>query len=116
MYRGSHQFNTRRPADDRVGFPEGWDHRIAAKAGRFARTGSEVRPMPAQKVLIADDERLVRWSLRQKCEEWGYAVVEADSGEAALRLAERESPDLVLLDVRMPDLTGIEVLDQLKKS
>ena len=34
----------------------------------------------------------------------------------ALRLAERESPDLVLLDVRMPDLTGIEVLDQLKKT
>ena len=72
--------------------------------------------MPAQKVLIVDDERLVRWSLRQKCEEWGYVVVEADSGEAALRLAERESPDLVLLDVRMPDLTGIEVLDQLKKN
>jgi len=72
--------------------------------------------MPAQKVLIVDDERLVRWSLRQKCEEWGYLVIEADRGETALRIAERESPDLVLLDVRMPDLSGIEVLDQLKKS
>ncbi|HKM49298.1 MAG TPA: sigma-54 dependent transcriptional regulator [Terriglobales bacterium] len=66
--------------------------------------------------MIVDDERLVRWSLRQKCEEWGYHVVEADSGEPALKLAQRESPDLVLLDVRMPDLSGIEVLDQLKKS
>ncbi|MGA8489026.1 MAG: sigma-54 dependent transcriptional regulator [Terriglobales bacterium] len=66
--------------------------------------------------MIVDDERLVRWSLRQKCEEWGYHVIEADSGEPALKLAQLESPDLVLLDVRMPDLTGIEVLDQLKKS
>lgn len=66
--------------------------------------------------MIVDDERLVRWSLRQKCEEWGYHVIEADSGLPALKLAQRESPDLVLLDVRMPDLTGIEVLDQLKKA
>ncbi len=66
--------------------------------------------------MIVDDERLVRWALRQKCEEWGYHVVEADSGGPALRLAQHELPDLVLLDVRMPDLTGIEVLDQLKKN
>jgi two-component system response regulator AtoC len=66
--------------------------------------------------MIVDDERLVRWSLRQKCEEWGYHVIEADSGLPGLKLAQRESPDLVLLDVRMPDLTGIEVLDQLKKN
>ena len=72
--------------------------------------------MPTEKILIVDDERLVRWSLRQKCEEWGYLVIEADSGEPALKLAQRESPDLVLLDVRMPDLSGIEVLDQLKKN
>jgi two-component system, NtrC family, response regulator AtoC len=72
--------------------------------------------MPAEKIMIVDDERLVRWSLRQKCEEWGYHVIEADAGEPALKLAQHESPDLVLLDVRMPDLTGIEVLDQLKKS
>jgi two-component system, NtrC family, response regulator AtoC len=71
--------------------------------------------MPTEKVMIVDDERLVRWSLRQKCEEWGFQVIEADSGEPALRLAQVENPDLVLLDVRLPDLTGIEVLDQLKK-
>jgi two-component system, NtrC family, response regulator AtoC len=72
--------------------------------------------MAAEKIMVVDDERLVRWSLRQKCEEWGYRVIEADSGEPALKLAQNESPDLVLLDVRMPDLTGIEVLDQLKKN
>ena len=72
--------------------------------------------MPAEKIMIVDDERLVRWSLRQKCEEWGYQVIEAEAGEAALRLAEQESPDLAMHDVRMPDLTGMEVLDQLKKN
>ncbi|HKS73549.1 MAG TPA: sigma-54 dependent transcriptional regulator [Terriglobales bacterium] len=72
--------------------------------------------MPAEKILIVDDERLVRWSLKQKCEEWGYHVVEAEAGEPGLKLAQRESPDLVLLDVRMPDMGGLEVLDQLKKN
>jgi DNA-binding NtrC family response regulator len=72
--------------------------------------------LPQEKIMIVDDERLVRWSLRLKCEEWGYSVVEADAGEPALRLAQRETPDLVLLDVRMPDMSGIEVLDQLKKN
>src|ERR1700733_4149606 len=72
--------------------------------------------MPAEKVLIVDDEKLVRWSLRQKCEEWGYHVLEADNGTAALRVAHNESPDLVLLDVRLPDASGIEILEQLKKS
>src|ERR1700751_1541774 len=72
--------------------------------------------MPAEKILIVDDERLVRWSLRQKCEEWGYPVVEAEAGEPGLKVAQHESPDLVLLDVRMPDISGLEVLDQLKKN
>jgi two-component system response regulator AtoC len=72
--------------------------------------------MAADKILVVDDERLVRWSLRQKCEEWGYQVIEAEAGEPGLKLAQHESPDVVLLDVRLPDLSGLEVLDQLKKN
>ena len=72
--------------------------------------------MAAEKILVVDDERLVRWSLRQKCEEWGYHVLEAEAGEAALKVAQHESPDLALLDVRLPDMSGLEVLEQLKKN
>src|SRR5436853_3207327 len=72
--------------------------------------------MPSEKILIVDDERLVRWSLKQKCEEWGYHVIEAEAGEPGLKVAQHESPDLVLLDARMPDMSGLEVLDQLKKN
>src|ERR1019366_6409176 len=56
--------------------------------------------MPSEKVLIVDDEKLVRWSLRQKGEEWGYHVLEADNGSAALRVARNEAPDLLLTDAR----------------
>jgi DNA-binding NtrC family response regulator len=72
--------------------------------------------MPSEKILVVDDERLVRWSLRQKCEEWGYHVVEADTGESGLHVARNDSPDLILLDVRLPDISGLEVLERLKKN
>ncbi len=72
--------------------------------------------MPAEKILIVDDDKLVRWTLRQKCEEWGYEAREAENGAGALHLAQSDPPDLVLLDVHMPDLSGLEVLDKLKQA
>ena len=72
--------------------------------------------MPVPKVLIVDDERLIRWSLRQKCEDWGYQVMEADAGAPGLKVAQNENPDLILLDVRLPDISGIQVLEELKRN
>src|SRR5512146_1359680 len=72
--------------------------------------------MAAEKILVVDDEKLVRWSLGQKCREWGYQVLEAEDGAGALKLAHSESPDLVLLDVRLPDIGGLEVLQQLRQN
>jgi DNA-binding NtrC family response regulator len=72
--------------------------------------------MPQKKILIVDDEKLVRWSLTQKCAEYGYQSVEAGTAAEALRLLQSESPDAVLLDVHLPDKSGIEVLETLKQT
>src|SRR5512136_1648206 len=72
--------------------------------------------MAKTKVLIIDDERLVRWSVAQKLAGWGYEVAEADSGRSGLGAVASEEPDLVLLDVNLPDAKGTDVLQDLRKS
>ena len=68
-----------------------------------------------EKILIVDDERLVRQSLEKDLAGQGYLVISTDKGQAAISLVEEESPDLVLLDIRLPDLDGIEVLKRLRE-
>jgi two-component system response regulator AtoC len=72
--------------------------------------------MPKNKILIIDDERLVRWSLARKMTGWGYEVVEAESASAGLRSLTDESPDLLLLDMKLPDAKGTDVLEDLRKN
>ncbi|HEY2455762.1 MAG TPA: response regulator, partial [Candidatus Acidoferrum sp.] len=72
--------------------------------------------MAQKKILIVDDEKLVRWALTQKCAEYGYQTLEAESGEIALKVLQADTVDLVLLDVHLPDLSGIEVLEKLKQA
>ncbi len=69
-----------------------------------------------EKILVVDDERLVRWTLVKKFTEWGFEPREAACASEALEQYRRESPDLLVLDVRLPDLTGIELLRQIKSS
>jgi two-component system response regulator AtoC len=71
--------------------------------------------MPKETILVVDDERLVRWSLQQRLEQWGYHVSLAEDGAAALARAQLDNPDLITLDVKLPDMTGIEVLSELRR-
>jgi two-component system response regulator AtoC len=66
------------------------------------------------KLLVVDDEHLIRWSLEQNLKKQGYEVVTAGTGEDALRLVREEQPDLVLLDIQLPGISGIDVLEKIK--
>jgi two-component system nitrogen regulation response regulator NtrX len=66
------------------------------------------------KVLIIDDEEAIRSSLKMIFEYEGYDCVLAANGPAALKIAEKEVPDLVFLDIKMPQMDGMEVLKKLK--
>ena len=62
----------------------------------------------AMRILIADDESVIRMGLRTMLEEHGYKVVgEASDGEQAVTLAGKASPDLIFMDIKMPGLDGI---------
>ena len=67
----------------------------------------------ARRVLVVDDERSIRLLCRVNLSASGIDVLEAESGLKALELARREQPDLVLLDVMMPDVDGWTVAREL---
>jgi CheY-like chemotaxis protein len=66
-----------------------------------------------EKALIVDDDAASRYVLRSLLGETRYSVVEAESGTEGLRLAAEEKPEIIFLDLGMPDLSGEEVLDRL---
>ena len=70
--------------------------------------------LPSAKVLVIDDDKDLRYSLRRALAGLGYQVIEADSGESGVALAKREMPDVILLDNRMGGISGIETLQMLR--
>jgi DNA-binding NtrC family response regulator len=66
-----------------------------------------------QKILVIDDEKLIRWTLEQHLVKEGYDVATAESAEKGLGLITEDQPDLVLLDNRLPEMTGLELLQKL---
>lgn len=67
-----------------------------------------------QRILLAEDNEDNRTIYRTILEHSGYTVVEAQDGEAAVRLAAEERPDLILLDISMPVLDGWEAIRQIR--
>jgi DNA-binding response OmpR family regulator len=68
----------------------------------------------AEKILVVDDERDVRGLLSDFLTEEGYQVILATNGAEAIGLAELENPEVILLDINMPGIDGIEVCKKLK--
>jgi two-component system KDP operon response regulator KdpE len=66
-------------------------------------------------VMAVDDEAGILRLIKLELAEQGFRVITASSGEEALQLAEEQRPDIVLLDIVMPELTGIEVLRKLRE-
>ena len=71
-------------------------------------------PSSPPKVLVADDSESERASARSALNSAGYQVVEAIDGQHALEVFARERPDLVMLDVSMPRLDGVQALRRLR--
>ena len=67
------------------------------------------------RVLIVDDEKLILWSMAQALEEAGHVVEQAENAAQAIAAVEREAPELLLLDHKLPDRTGTEILPELRK-
>jgi two-component system nitrogen regulation response regulator NtrX len=68
------------------------------------------------RILVIDDEAGIRDSMRRTLEYQGYQFVGAATGQEGLALIERDPPDLVFLDIKMPGMDGLEVLERIKAS
>jgi two-component system KDP operon response regulator KdpE len=70
---------------------------------------------PSIRILIVDDEPQIRRFLRTSLGAHGYRVIEASRGQEAMRLTTTERPELVLLDLGLPDMDGLEVIQRLRE-
>src|SRR4051794_13238097 len=76
--------------------------------------GAIAMPPPMKTILLVDDDNEIIESMRTVLESKGYRVMVARDGNAGLTVAERENPDLIVLDMMMPKKSGFLVLEKLK--
>ncbi len=69
-----------------------------------------------RKVLVIDDEAMIRKTVRLACEKEGYAVQEAENGAEALAKLDSFRPDLILLDLMLPDISGFDVCRDIRRA
>jgi DNA-binding response OmpR family regulator len=69
----------------------------------------------ARKILVVDDESVLVETIAYNLEQAGYQVITAADGKSALQAAHRELPDLIILDIMLPEMDGLEVCRQLRR-
>src|SRR5512139_2615242 len=87
-------------------------HGDAQAGARRARHGARSMTAPAARVLVVDDEKLIRWSVSERLQRDGYEVLSAESGERALEIVASSPPDVMLLDVKLPGIDGVQTLQR----
>ncbi|MDP6419589.1 MAG: response regulator [Candidatus Krumholzibacteria bacterium] len=70
----------------------------------------------SQTILIVDDEPTLRFALVDTLKREGYTLLQAEDGKQGLEMLKSEAPDLVFLDMRMPEMTGMEVLGKARQA
>jgi CheY-like chemotaxis protein len=65
-------------------------------------------------ILVVNDEQRIRFMYKEELEENGYQVLEATTGEEALKILDKQTPDLIILDIKMPGMDRIEVMSKIK--
>ncbi len=66
-------------------------------------------------ILVVDDEENIRWLYKEELEEEGYSIAVAASGEEALQMVPEIKPDLVVMDIKMPGISGVDTLIKIKE-
>ncbi|HEX3231978.1 MAG TPA: sigma-54 dependent transcriptional regulator [Pyrinomonadaceae bacterium] len=83
----------------------------------MAVTGKKEKNLKTQqeRILVVDDEKMIRWSLGEALRGWGFEPIEAATAGAGLAAFESETPSAVLLDINLPDGSGLDVLRKLRQ-
>ena len=67
-----------------------------------------------QKILVVDDEKMIRWSLGEALRGWGYEPIQAETATAGMAAFDADQPAAILLDINLPDGSGLDVLRQIR--
>jgi DNA-binding response OmpR family regulator len=80
-----------------------------------SRDAADTTEAPVRRVLVVDGDGTFRRSIREACEQYGYQVVEAETGAAAISEFEERTPSIVLLEVTLPDGSGFDVCRAIRR-